>query len=152
MAEGRSGGGRDQCDWLATMTDATTPAGTPTGLERLQLGVTGLLAVLVLVMAAIAGRSLFGTADIVVHGVIGNVVFTLAIVAAVLSFATNAPGRIVIGACAFLVLCFAQVGLGYVGRDTLEAAAWHVPNGVLLMGIASFQLAALVADHRRVEG
>jgi hypothetical protein len=126
----------------------TAPAASPTRLEQGQLWVTGLLAVLVLVMAAIAGRSLFGTWDIVVHGGIGNAVFTLAIVAAVLSFATNAKGGIVIGAMAFLLLSFAQVGLGYVGRETVEAAAWHIPNGVLLMGIATFQLATLLADRR----
>jgi hypothetical protein len=128
----------------------TVPAASPTRLEQVQLGVTGLLALLVLVMAVTAGRSnkLFGTWDIVVHGGIGNAVFTLAIVAAVLSFATNAKGGIVIGAMAFLLLSFAQVGLGYVGRDTLEAAAWHIPNGVLLMGIATFQFATLLADRR----
>ena len=114
----------------------------------MQLALTGLLAVLVLVLAVIAGRSLFGTWNIVVHGVIGNGVFALAVVAAGLSFATDGPGRVVVGAMAFLLLAFAQVGLGYVGRDTAEAAAWHVPNGVLLMGISTFQFATLLADRR----
>jgi hypothetical protein len=130
------------------MTATDTDASPFTTLERIQLIVSGLLAALVLVMAVIAGRSLFGTWDIVVHGGIGNGVFVLAIVAAVLSFATDGPGRIVVGAMAFLLLSFAQIGLGYVGRDTLEAAAWHVPNGVLLMAIATFQFATLLADHR----
>lgn len=116
-----------------------------TALERVQLAVTGLMVFLVLVMAAIAGRSLFGSWDIVVHGGVGNGLFLLAMVAAFLSFATNAPGRIVIGAMAFMLLAFVQIGLGYVGRDTIEAAVWHVPNGVLLMGIATFQLGTLLS-------
>jgi hypothetical protein len=119
-----------------------------TALERTQLVITGLLALLVLVMAAMAGRSLFGSWDIVVHGGVGNAVFVLAIAAGVLSFATEAPGRIVIGAMAFLLLSFAQIGLGYIGRDTAEAAAWHIPNGVLLMGIATFQFATLLSERR----
>jgi hypothetical protein len=45
---------------------------------------------------------------------------------------------------AFLLLSFAQIGLGYIGRDTAEAAAWHIPNGVLLMAIVTFQLANLM--------
>ncbi|MEL7206699.1 MAG: hypothetical protein AAGK32_00440 [Actinomycetota bacterium] len=126
----------------------TAPAAGRPALETAQLAITGLMAVLVLVMAAIAGRSLFGTADIVIHGFIGNGVFALALVAALLAFVTEAPGRIVIGAMAFLLLTFAQVGLGYVGRDTLEAAAWHIPNGVLLMGIATFQFASLLGERR----
>jgi len=115
--------------------------------QRVQLVVTGLSAVLVLIMALIAGRSttLFGTWDIVVHGGIGNLVFMLAVVAAVLSFTSEAPGRVVIGAMAFMLLSFVQIGLGYVGRDTLEAAAWHIPNGVLLMGIVTFQLTTLLS-------
>lgn len=136
------------------MTDvATQPApdrarSRPTPLERVQLIVTALMAALVVVTAAIAGRSLFGDWDIVIHGGIGNALFVLAIAAAVLSFATDAPGRVVVAAFAFLLLSFAQIGLGYLGRDTAEAAAWHVPNGVLLMGIVTFQLATLL-DLRR---
>ena len=126
----------------AGSADASAP--TPTRLERAQLALTGLIGVLVLVMAAMAGRSLFGSFDIVIHGGVGNAVFLLAIVAVLLAFATDAPGGIVVGAMALLLLSFVQIGLGYVGRDTAEAAAWHLPNGVLLMGIAAFQFARLL--------
>ena len=37
----------------------------------------------------------------------------------------------------------AQVGLGYVGRETSQAAAWHVPTGVAIFGLACYQLADL---------
>lgn len=42
-------------------------------------------------------------------------------------------------------LAFAQVGLGYVGRELLNAAAWHIPNGVLLMALSTYQWATLQA-------
>jgi hypothetical protein len=44
---------------------------------------------------------------------------------------------------ALLALTFAQVGLGYVGRETAAAAAWHIPNGVAIVALASYQLALL---------
>jgi hypothetical protein len=119
-----------------------------TTAERIQIVITGLLVFLVLVTATIAGRSLSGFWDIAVHGGVGNAIFAIAVVAAVLSFSTDAPGRVVIGAMAFMLLSFVQIGLGYVGRDTLEAAAWHIPNGVLLMGVATFQFATLLGMRR----
>lgn len=122
--------------------------------ERIQLYVTATSVVLVLVMAAIAGNSeaLFGSWDIAVHGGVGNLLFLLSLVAAFLSFSTEAPGRVVIGAMAFMLLSFVQIGLGYVGRDTVEAAAWHIPNGVLLMGISTFQFATLLGLSRQDPG
>ena len=36
----------------------------------------------------------------------------------------------------------AIVGLGYVGRETSAAAAWHIPVGVAIFGLACYQLAA----------
>jgi len=46
-------------------------------------------------------------------------------------------------AVALMALSFAQVGLGYVGRETTAAAAWHVPVGVTIFGLACFQLSEL---------
>jgi hypothetical protein len=94
--------------------------------------------VVVLVMAALAGHSarLFGSGDIEVHGFLGELLFAMSLVMVVLSFMTQTRGLVVGFAVAFAALCFAQVGLGFVGRDTIEAAAWHIPNGVLIMGVA----------------
>ncbi|MBI1843269.1 MAG: hypothetical protein HYR89_01435 [Actinobacteria bacterium] len=36
-----------------------------------------------------------------------------------------------------------QIGLGYLGRETAEAAAWHVPLGVLSFGLAVYQTTAV---------
>lgn len=131
---------------MTAVTDTAPPAAARRGLLTAYRILAVLSAVLVLVLAVIAGRSnaMFGTWDIEVHGMIGNVVFTFAVVMVVLSFLTQTRGVVVGHAVAFAALTFAQVGLGYVGRETLEAAAWHIPNGVLLMGLAVAHLSLIL--------
>lgn len=122
---------------------------SPTTLVRIQRVLAAAMAILVLVLALMAGRSLFGTWDIVVHGYVGNSMFLLALVnlAVVLAARPTAAQFALAGMIALLV--FAQIGLGYVGRDTAEAAALHIPNGVLLMGLTTYQFAELQARARR---
>ena len=97
------------------------------------------LPVLILVQAFLAGRFLFGGWSITVHGVIGNVTFVFAL--ATLALAWRARHRPATAAAAVLVvLLTAQIGLGYSGRETREAAAWHVPLGVTIFGLAVYQL------------
>ena len=129
---------------MACFDDAVTDAPRSSLLALYRI-LTVISVGLVLVLAVIAGSSstLFGTWDIEVHGYVGNLVFLLAAVMVVLSFLTQTRGVVVGVAVAFAGLTFVQIGLWYVGRETLEAAAWHVPNGVLLMGIATAH-AALV--------
>ena len=97
--------------------------------------------VLVLVQAAIAGRHLFEGASISVHGILGNVTFALTVVGVVLALVRRCEAVVFFVAVALLALAFAQVGLGYVGRETLSAAAWHIPNGVAIFGLTTYQLA-----------
>ena len=99
---------------------------------------------LVLVRPPSPGATSSLGAGIEVHGILGNIVFTLAVVMVVLSFLTQTRGVVVGHAVAFAALCFAQIGLGYVGRETAEAAAWHIPNGVLLMGLAVAHLSLIL--------
>lgn len=102
-----------------------------------------LLPVLVLVQAAIAGQHLFEGASITLHGILGNVTFALTVVGLVLTVVRRGDGVAFAVAVSLLALAFAQVGLGYVGRETTAAAAWHVPMGVAIFGLASFQLSEL---------
>jgi hypothetical protein len=44
--------------------------------------------------------------------------------------------KIVIWNAALLVLVISQIGLGYSGRDSADAAAVHVPMGVLTFGLS----------------
>ncbi|HUW03613.1 MAG TPA: hypothetical protein VMW08_14740 [Acidimicrobiales bacterium] len=112
------------------------------GVDRAHEIVAGTMAGLVLVLAVMASRSvkLFGTWEIELHGYVGNSLFILALVngGLALNRRRGELTALIIG-----MLVFAQIGLGYVGRDSLEAAAWHVPNGVLLMGLTTFQFAQI---------
>lgn len=99
------------------------------------------LAMLVLVQAFMAGRALFGGSwSIAAHGVAGNITFglTLALLA---SAVLGRLGRHAIAvAVVFAAVLTTQIGLGYAGRQSADAAAWHVPTGVLAFGIAVYQL------------
>lgn len=95
--------------------------------------------VLVLVQAVLAGRAMFGTWSITVHGVVGNVTFAVAVGALAAALAVHATRRTVAVAAALAFVLTAQIGLGYAGRDSGEAAAWHIPLGVLAFGLAVHQ-------------
>jgi hypothetical protein len=108
-----------------------------------------LLAALVLVQAFIAGRSnrLFGSWDIGAHEILGNVVFLVALAGVVLSVLAGQGRASIVRAAALLVLITTQVGLGYAGRTSAEAAAWHIPNGVAIFGLAVYNITAWRRDR-----
>ncbi len=96
---------------------------------------------LVLVQAAMAGQHLFEGMSISVHGILGNATFALTVVGVGLALVRRCEAVVFFVAVALLAMAFAQVGLGYVGRETLSAAAWHIPNGVAIFGLTTYQLA-----------
>ena len=100
---------------------------------RTHLVLAGALPVLVLVQATLAGRHLFEGSSISVHGIVGLV----------LAIVRRCDGLVFGVAVALMALAFAQVGLGFVGRETSEAAAWHIPVGVAIFGLTTYQLALL---------
>lgn len=108
-----------------------------------------LLPLVVLVQAAMAGQHLYGGEDIIeLHGYLGSGTFLLALANVPLALAVRKGDGVAFGlAVALVALTFAQVGLGYVGRDTAEAAAWHIPLGVVILGLASYQLSLLRAPR-----
>lgn len=110
------------------------------GARRAYSALALVVALLVLVQAVLAGRALFGSWSITVHGVVGNATFGLAallVVAAAVARVGNA--RLGVAVVLALVLT-TQIGLGYAGRERPEAAAWHVPMGVLAFGLAVHQV------------
>lgn len=127
----------------APPTAAPTTTGRP-GLLTAYRVLAGLSVLIVLVQAALAGRHINLGAGIELHGILGNTLFAIAVVMVVVSFLTQTRGVVVGHAVGFAALCFVQIGLGYVGRDTAEAAAWHIPNGVLLMGLAVAHLTLIL--------
>jgi hypothetical protein len=104
--------------------------------------------VLVLVQAVLAGRALFGSWSITVHGVVGNATFALAALVAVVAAVARAGRHAVAVAVALAVVLTVQIGLGYAGRESVEAAAWHIPNGVLAFGLAGHQLTLAWSSRR----
>jgi hypothetical protein len=113
-----------------------------------------LMVALVLVQAFLAGRGWFVDPDYIdVHEVVANVVFLNALALLGLAIAIGAPATWRIALIApnalLVVLVVAQIGLGYGGRESSEAAAWHIPNGVLIFGLSVFLL-SLVPRLREV--
>ena len=104
--------------------------------------------VAVLVQAVLAGRVLVGSWSITVRGVVGNATFALAAGLAVVAAVGRAGRHAVAIAVAFAVVLTAQIGLGYAGRNSTEAAAWHIPNGVLAFGLAVHQLSLAWSNRR----
>lgn len=103
------------------------------------------LPVLVLVQAALAGQHLFEGEDLIeLHGFIGIGTFVLAVVGLGVTLLVRGSDGVAFAlAVALAALTFAQVGLGYVGRETPAAAAWHIPLGVTIFGLATYQLSLL---------
>ena len=119
---------------------AITPSSA--GTARLAGVLAWVVAAVVLAQAVIAGRSerLFGSWDISLHGALGNGAFGLALALVALAAMRRQRMPLVAAGCLTLVLT-AQLGLGYAGRANLDAAAWHIPTGVLSFGVAVWNAA-----------
>lgn len=133
-----------------TPTDlpASRPAAERSALVTAWAGCAALLVLLVLVQAALAGQALFGTTDIAVHGYVANASFALGLLGAVLAGLARVGKGALALAAVVLALLFVQVGLGYVGRSSTAAAAWHVPLGVAVFGLTTVQLAVALPKVR----
>jgi hypothetical protein len=130
-------------------TGTTRPSAAPGWLYPAYLASTALVVVLVLVQAGIAGQFLFGDADIRLHGYIGNASFALAVIAAALAFFARVPGWLMLLSFVLVLALFSQTGLGYVGRDSTTAAAWHVFLGVTSFGVSVAALTGAIVGVRR---
>jgi Na+/H+ antiporter NhaD/arsenite permease-like protein len=107
-----------------------------------------ILALLIMAQALFAGRGMFiDPDDIEIHAAIGNGTFVVALIQVALVLVAGFRGRrlaIAAGtALSLLALVIVQMALGYTGRDHPNAAAWHVPMGVLIFGIAVFSASFL---------
>lgn len=131
----------------STTTSTSSPSTTPAALWSGYRWLSVALALGIVIMAMLAGQGLWnGERSLITgHGHLGNALFVLSIaqfiIAIVLYQRKAISAGIMVLTFAILVLLFAQAGLGYVGRENLDARAWHIPNGVLLMGLASFSTA-----------
>lgn len=125
-----------------TQQAAINPTVVRPGLLPVFKGTVALFAALVLVQAFLAGRGWFLDFDLIdIHGLVANAVFLVALLQAALAVAIvgRAGWRnpILLVSLTILPLVVVQIGLGFAGRDSANAAAWHIPNGVLIFGLAT---------------
>ena len=138
------------------MPTASSPVASRAKLLNVYRILAHVLPLLVFVQAWMAGHSdrLFGSLDIVAHGILGNFSYLLAVAALVLTLVARANKGAVIVAAAVVVLMTIQIGLGYSGRDSAGAAAWHIPNGVAIFGLTVYQVSlatSLVKGTKRLD-
>ncbi|HWV24702.1 MAG TPA: hypothetical protein VNZ58_10980 [Thermomicrobiales bacterium] len=111
--------------------------------------ISAILSGLVVITALVIGEGFFGGRATLIedHGYLGNVIFVLAIVQlglALLQYQKKALGaKQMILNMLLIVLLFGQIGLGYAGSRSgvANALVWHLPLGVLIMGVATFNSA-----------
>lgn len=109
--------------------------------------VSVILSVGIVVMALLIGQGVWnGERGLITgHGHLGNAIFALAGIQFILAVALYQKKQIsathMVITFLLVVLLLGQAGLGYVGRTNSSLIAWHLPNGVLLMGIATFNAA-----------
>lgn len=119
------------------MITGVNPAASLTAHRWLTVVFVGL----VLLQAVLAGRYLYDGADIAAHGHVGNATFAVSVLAAVAAWRAGLDRRHLGLAVAVVLLTFSQTGLGYTARNSTEAAAWHLPLGVLTFGVGAAQAA-----------
>ena len=113
--------------------------------------IAGLIALLILVQATLAGQFEHNGADLKgVHATMGNILFMLAIVQLALAWLTRDAWRykMVIWSALVLLLIVAQIGLGYGSRDSGDSAAIHIPVGVFLFALSSIIAMLAMMDER----
>jgi hypothetical protein len=117
-------------------------------------GLAALLLLLVLVQAALAGEWLAGKDTIDIHAANGEIILILAVIQCALVAAmvrTAVRTQALVGTGLFLVLVAVQLVLGFGGFDSAnQARALHLPNGLLIFGLAVWNL--LLARRASSEG
>ena len=107
--------------------------------------VSVVLSALVVITALVIGEGFFGGRARLIedHGYLGNVIFIFAVVQIVLAFMQYQKGTVnrnqLILSGLLILLIFAQIGLGYSGSRSgaANALVWHLPVGVLIMGVST---------------
>lgn len=103
--------------------------------------------ILLVLQGFLGGRGLFKNHDLIeVHGYVGEFIFLLAAVIVIAAWQGRQTGRLgkpeLVISLINIALVIAQLGLGFSTRDSVDAAAWHLANAVLVSG-TTFALIAL---------
>lgn len=122
------------------MTATAAQPSTRPGALRAYVIVTAVLVLLVLIQAILAGQGLQVNGELIAtHGHVGNASFVVGLAAAVLAVLARVPRRQVILAGISLLLLFTQTGMGYIGRNSEQVAAWHIALGVVTFAVVVLQ-------------
>lgn len=106
-----------------------------------------IIAIGIVILALLIGQGVWnGERGLVTgHGHFGNLVFALAAIQCLIAVLLYQKKRIsathMVITFVMVVLLLTQIGIGYSGRQNNSLIAWHVPNGVLLMGLATINAA-----------
>jgi len=130
--------------YSAGMQNTTQQTDSVRRFRTVELVLGGFIVVLVFVQAVLAGQHLAFDAPIFLHGMLGSAVFFFQIALVVLVFMGRASTEMKITALVVVAGLFAQIGLGYAARSGGHALnAIHIPLGVALFGLTTWQLAIL---------
>ena len=108
----------------------------------------------IVLQAYFAGSGVFdGNSDLInVHEMFGNIIFLVALAQIVITFIGMGRGvfspNLPIVSVVIFVLIVVQISLGYAGREDISAIAYHLPNGVLLMGLCTWSAALAWRPNR----
>ena len=110
---------------------------------RVSQALSALLAGLVLLQSVLAGQFLYTSTGMrSAHRMVGEglgVIGAALVAAAGMAWrGDRSRGRLLATAVWMLIVLVVQTGLGFVGRDTPDAAALHVPLGVAAFGLAGY--------------
>lgn len=140
---------------MTEVRSETAPGLNRPGLLTATKAVASLYVALVLLQAIIAGRGWFKDFSLIkTHGWIGDGVFLVAVVQAVLAFMVfGSRSRLALAGAVLVVLTAIQLALGYSstsGSGNAAAASLHIPNGVLIFGIATAFASSVVGRRSSV--
>ena len=122
----------------------TAPSSNIQRFATASLVLAALVVAGVFIQSILAGQHLAFGSSIEIHGLIGSAVFTFQIVLVVLVFTGRASTEVKVTALLIVGLLFAQIGLGYAARSGGHALnAWHIPLGITLFGMTTWQLAKI---------
>lgn len=129
---------------MQTIDQAPTPV--TTSRSRLVVTynwLTVVIAFAVLLQAVLAGQGMFNSKPDLIngHATVGDILALVTIFTAGLTVYLRKLGLLsagtVIRNLVTAVLMVVQLMIGYATRHGANAIAWHIPNGVLLMGLTT---------------
>jgi cytochrome b561 len=133
------------------MQNSTPTTETGNGQMTALRWISAIVSGLVVITAFVIGEGFFGGNATLIedHGYLGNAIFALAAVQLILAFLQYQKGTLgrnhLLLNGLLIVALFAQIGLGYSGSRSgaANALVWHLPVGVLIMGLSTLNAALL---------